>query len=60
MTRIIAFALLLFSAAGLQIASAAPDTVEMWGRHGCPYCAEARNYLLVVAHNASGSSRCRP
>ncbi|UCH46970.1 MAG: NrdH-redoxin [Betaproteobacteria bacterium] len=31
-----------------QFVFAAPNTIEMWGRQGCPYCAEAKDYLAEL------------
>lgn len=40
---VLALALLL--TLGATLARAEQPTLEMWGREGCPYCAEARAYL---------------
>ncbi len=46
--RISGGALLLCYAFVIGVAHAAPDTVEMWGRQGCPYCVEAKDYLAEL------------
>ena len=46
--RISCSVLLLCCAFVIGVAHATPDTVEMWGRQGCPYCAEAKDYLAEL------------
>ncbi|UCD69393.1 MAG: NrdH-redoxin [Betaproteobacteria bacterium] len=47
-TNLARASLLILIAAIPQIVSAAPNAIEMWGRQGCPYCAEAKDYLAEL------------